>query len=1507
MNDTTRGSRPSILPSLRPSGIFTMELPFGQPPDRVLESTPQKLVGEDLRRTVRALSNNAGKILHRSPLTAAMCWHEAGRLLERRAERPGEAWVCFSRALAVFPDYRPALLGLIRIARSFGADEVLLGLLDALIDRVNEASEKTALLTEAAAVLIRMGDAVGAKKKLKTAVALSDKAMVPRILAAVISSAPAVEKDVWSMIAPLYESTKGTRLSASLARFAAEKEDRRSKEPILGVRPEDVFTDEESLSILWIQFRTHLRRGLMVEAEKALEKMSGKADDRLLERAVSHLLSILRRMNGSRVTKTNENEDDAFSHMVETFLDDDRDHAPAAVQKFRREVRHGGLKDGLALIQMVEERRSSLPLLYSFGPSGVTTPTAKALFRFLKAEASKEIRDPAADATLLKRAVTDGDYPALIEILRRLREETIDADAKWPLKVAECALELELKPQDHSPSSLSGDEAYYTPLPSMMRRAETRHRRLAELCQGEARNSEDPHFVASRLAWAGFHLETLDPFESARLYTEALSCNPSLIFAVKGLERTGTMGKEAAVLFRCAAEASRDESNRAAALLREGMLHLSFKKPAEAASSICEAATLLPKDEALQRIAYSFASSYPKRYPRSYTAALFDGTLKGVHPFLIGALSLFTRPDIACARFEEALQSQPNDPLAKLGRTEALLRSGRASIVSEGLFENLKQVSKDAEKGAVYQRLAHIDRFYHQDEPSAAMFQEALFGLLPGHRSSIVNLAIYALKKQRLDDWRRSLTALSLTTSVADDARVYASLCTLGDPSDTDLVKYIAAHSKPTLLELTFLEGVTDDAGLRLFLLEKICSINPMSRTYLSRFADALAEAGRFEEAVPLFKQSLESRLTVCHNLHRMSECLRETDAHPLLVDTLTIAADTWTVGAFKAKVLYEAAVLALEAVHDPVKSADLCLLALQADPEEDSAFRLADSLFENEAYDPVLWLRLLETRLTGYCDPIDEIVIRAKVLRLLKASDSEAAQSHILATVASVLDNRPVQESPDDDRVAAWDEAIWSALDSLKQASKQALKLTTDGSSYAALLASLGQLYLREYRNETIAEQYFQEAISQDVACSQALGGLAEILRGRGDSVEASRLLERCVASSSDPKEKLEKLLINAAILKDNLNNEKEAEQVLKEARKTAPFDLSAIESLADIYEKQADAGALSILLDSAFQHHGTRLTKEPDNIATYQNLLAIGKRKGEKIVVRMAEDMIAFLETNAGRPSDRPSDRRWSLRPGTNMADPSLDERLCPAAVSAAIRKIFAVLEAPLGRMLGVSSDQMNLESFEKPKRRDKVTQVVSKLAPMFGMAAPEIRVGLTPDLRIAPGSSPVILMPEAVLKSDILGVKMFAAAAALEWIRLGLSITTCVPLSRLRRVLCGLGRIYNPDFRPKGFSETEAEQEALAVREAVPAELIKSLDQFAQYTPDALLADRLDLQFQAAGYRAGLVSAGSIAVALEGLRAVTGILEGPLASLPGGGMLLSFAFSLDFVDIIRRFEAK
>ncbi len=1491
---------PALSSSLRPSGVPDIELPYGVPPSALSTAATGERISRDLRRRIRALANNANKVRRSAPLTAALCWHESGRLLHLHAGRLAEAWICYSRAIAIYPDFKPSLSQLRRLARQAQKRDLMEQLVMAELERTSDALEKSALLSELAAVLIRDEQLEAARGHLKEAIRLAPKALIPRVLLACIASGLGEDGDDMAALSELAPKWEDPAIGSNFRLLLARMEEKRGHLETALARLDTIETDRTSrIQVAWARLRICLKLERYGETLIIIDWLERWLPDPSLVSALSRLKAAiqflcLREPPADGSAAAGALEADRFTRLMIALRAGDRRRAAETAGELYRAAHTAALREALAISKMVDEWRPGEQSALSFGDIDTSTAACRATVAFLKMGTKKEERVPEIPAAALARAVETGNWERAAQVLGTLRAQTPDEDARWPLAVVESAIRLE----HIGPSTKVLDELVKVsgplcrrPLPTILRAFEKRHSRLADIAMSETGGSEDRQFVALRLGWAAYHMESADPFEAARLYTQSLDFDPSLLFSISGLERTsGTRGGDLAKLYLLAHEATDDRRVRARALLRAGVLCLEAGMREEATPLFGEASELLPKDEMLGRLAYQLSVTYPRHAHGRYIKGVLRGGLPNfVGPMYLGTLGLRVAPAIAAEWFDRALKVSPQDTIARRGNTEALIRAGRVSILSERLLAELRTADSDKKKAAIYQRIAHIDRFHRNDDASAALSLLALDELVPGHCPTLVRLAVYLLTKRRIGEISRVLVSLSHAVTDEADGVALARVSAHADlsPAGRSLLTRIAKQDRATILELTSLEGECGSAEERRWLLERIAERLPGTHVFTSRLADAHGALADYERAVAFYKRSLEGKICVVYNLFAMADHLRKWDNPPLLLDTLVIAADYWHTPRYKINALLEAAALAQETIGDDRRAAELALHALSVDPRCDEAFLMGQNLLTARVDDRGMLLRLVELRLAVAKPPFEAVELHLKAWDTLGGygDDVSSAQAEAHLDRAMEIVREGVGKKPEGELDGMDFDAEISAIVNHRRYPHAP---TAD----AALFTALGVIYRGRKDTAEIARQYLDRALALDEKNVEALSHLAEVYLEGGDEVEAAGLLGDLIPLMTSPESKLEKMLLLARIQQEALGDDGAAEGTLQAACRLAPLSLEPLERLADLYERQGDQVALGVCLTSALASHGEALKSDPDDPEVLRRMAVIAERKGEPFLRDIAADLIALARGNAveGRARWRNGPKAGALRE---------EEYIFSSGVTIGLRNALRVIDLPLSKQYGYAAETLQAGEVHRTKRRDPMHQVTVKLARSFGVKDIDVFIGERSALRVSPGEPPGIVFPE-ILRAAGHEARRFAAASALQTLVSGFSLATWMPIERLRRLLHGVVRLLDEEFTVEGVADQKIAAAAAAVGAVVPASTLKALKPSLETLKAALSRKDLGEQLAHVGHRAGLLASGSIVGAVAGLRALANAPEGPLSTVPGADLLLSFAFSRDHLEL-------
>jgi hypothetical protein len=255
--------------------------------------------------------------------------------------------------------------------------------------------------------------------------------------------------------------------------------------------------------------------------------------------------------------------------------------------------------------------------------------------------------------------------------------------------------------------------------------------------------------------------------------------------------------------------------------------------------------------------------------------------------------------------------------------------------------------------------------------------------------------------------------------------------------------------------------------------------------------------------------------------------------------------------------------------------------------------------------------------------------------------------------------------------------------------------------------------------------------------------------------------------------------------------------------------------------------------------------------------------------------------------------------------VGDPTLEDFVSPKQAPAGLRGMLRAVEEPVARMLGATAKQLNLSKDARLDRKHPLSQLVSQLAPAFGVKPePALYVGSGNELRVAPGSPPAVMLPSAALELEDGGAVAFVATTSLILCRSGLGLATLLPEDRLRRLIAALVRLCVPStVPPPDIRSEDLEREVEALREIVPERAIAQIQPLAFDCSAALEHSGVKHSLLTIAHRAGFISAGSLTSAVEGLRAVSGQGAVDLSALPGAGTLMTFVFSKDHLEVRQR----
>ncbi|MFO8074110.1 MAG: hypothetical protein R6V85_19800 [Polyangia bacterium] len=1491
------------------------DLPFGPPPDALRpdrENAARTDAGIEDR--VRSLANNAVEVASRSPMIAASCWHEAGRLLDRRLDRPDRAWICHGRALVVFPEHKPAGDALRRLARRSRDRDLLAAVLEDQIARLTDPLESAAILAEKSSSRLQEDDAPAALEALREAAQAHSGALVPRLLMLPVAVRESEEDDLAESLAAIVEHWP-TRAGGAAARFLlALVEERRERADeslrhLVGVDG----GEERGLGAAesWLGARLALRTG---ETERAVSFLDGLAEG-LGEGDLAEAVRIFSALIGAILDERSTSAESASSRPEQrweaSWVGSLREPSPTAEQRavsLVSEVFSTPRIAAAAELDAALARRVSgaggagLPDAAELAERGPRGRAVAALFGHPVSDPLARVESEREDAgTALFRSLAERSPRNLASALELLRGMAEEDDDRWGLAVAQAALAREDPDAAGEAVDLlrrEGGDLTREPLPSLIRMHAGDAETLAALAEAEADQSQDSAGRALHLAWAAHHLSKVDAGRAEELQRLALEIDPACRPALLALERGRADHLSIGEAYAAAAQASGDEAESAGLLLRAAVHRAAASPDERVLDLLLGAQKVLRRDVELWRatlwISELFPSGIGDRFPEPSAES---GDLRGDEMFALAGVIRDGRPAAATEWLERVVESLPDDPIGRAAYVDALLVSGRWSVVSGLLLAELREAESPEHEARIYVRMADVDLRFGKDASSSVLSLVSLDEVLPGNRTALAKLALFYARQGRDLDLAGVLPGLASALDDDRDAAALAATAWRIDSADPGPLR-IAVERRPSCaVDLVALEGLTDDRAESERCLAQTARLLEGSGIHLSRLADRREESGDFAAALAGRREALELRE---ESLLDREGCVRHLEAlgdFEGVIATCEEMARRAAVGSHRVEKLLQAARVARDRLGDDARAAAECLAALEIDPQNEEAFRMGRALAE-EVGDRGLLAGLIAARIHGIEDQRAKhrllLELGATRLSIGERDPAKIALGLALEIAPADLETRR--------KLAAlhredgeWNESIEHLV--------QAARSTRDPRMGIEIFFDLGVLYMEHTEHLDLAEKSFVKVLGWDRGHFAAMERLAAVYARKENWGRVAQALERLVMMADSEKVKVDKMVELGRTLDARLGRAQDAERLLAEARRIAPLDAGPIEALAEIYTRQRDAMALNVLLDQSLLTQASAIAAEPGRADLYANV--------HRLLTMKADDRLAAIAATAvrlagGDPSRLPEvgalEEHWDI--GMRLADPAVFEFLAPKQVPSGLRETLRITDEPVAKLLGLTAKQQGLGRDARLGRNAPLSVAMGRFAEMLGLRGePQVFVGSAGGIRVTGGPGTAVIVPAAIAESQDAAVVSFAAASAVVLAALGLGMATMLPEPRLRRLVAALVRISVPSYSSPEIEESALEAEAATLRESVSGKLLARLQPFAFECSSALEHPDLREGVLSVGRRAGFLAAGSLEGAIAGLRVEQGATSADLSRLDGAGELMEFVFSKTHQELRRR----
>jgi tetratricopeptide (TPR) repeat protein len=1500
--------RAALLAAIRNDAAS--RLPFGEPPAALAQLETDIAKGtDDAVEFAAALLANARECEGAQPDVFATCMSEAGRTFERRLRRPIEAWYCYGLSFRPNLENRTALMGLARLSRAARDSSALRRVLARMLDEANTPATAVAIAVEKAAQEIAAAEIGEAIDTLRAGLQKAPNAVALEIMMLGLAFEGDDGEALFEALDALAGRSGAPGLDAAMTTACAALEEGfgrmdGAKTRLLSA----VSSGEATLETVWALARIALRSGDGA-ASRALLELRRRCDGDIAA-AFSRLSTAFRACSQPDEGVSEEPEKPALSDPGSpwdlVFLDAVRAGDRAREAEAARAARLFAASPSLAA-GLEESARLASPNddARDLG-APISRPSSRGLaFSRFAAPDDREGEEALAAAyreapvPALHVALSQGRHELAAEALGAMAEDASMSAAEHEIAAARASVLR--SPLDKAGEALEILSAHSStsaqpPLASLTRLHRREAGALSAVALAEAEVAVGEEARSWCLAWAAHHLISSDPERAEALFREALALNPSCGMALHAVERLSGDHAATARSWSKAAESAASEQAKIDALVKAGVHFALAGDVGCAAESFARGAAIAPSDTELRTAALRLTLA-AKRDDAFAQGELpkEDATVDDL--VAIAAASAHGAPLVSLRCFELLRERLPDDPVVEAGLEEARLASSRWSEVSGALFERLKAARTPEEEALVYARLAEIDRHFAADPSSAVLSEAAIAQRLPGHRSTLASLAIHYARQNREADLADVL--LDLSRVVEDDrdgAAAAATSARLGT-SPLPAVRSFAARCPSSLFALAALEAHADDPQERLASLRLLAQMPRAISVHLSRLADALEDLGETEDVLDLRRRALERNPESRLDLFGLARLQRKIGDGVGLLNSMRRMAELTAFPEKRKAHLLEAARVAAEELSDPAQATRLALSVLTQDPRDQEAFELSRNLMASH---PDLGFadEVLEARVAGTDDDDEK---RALLLEQAEVRERRGDPDGAKASLSRVINLFPGDVETRKSLAARhqrdreWPEAIAQLFEAARHVQDPAVGV--------GLFYDLGALYQDHGDRPDLAEKCFMKVLGWDRGHFAAMERLSTVYGALQNWPRRAQALEHLLAMTDDPAVRIEKTVALAEVLDGHLNRSREAEQMLNEARRAVPLDVRPVESLAATYSRQHDSLALNVLLDQALATHAIAIGERPGDAVLYRNLLAILTMKAEDDLAAMAEAALSLLGTEIPeRYATHRAEPWWNV--GARLGDGTAFDFLCPKEVTPGLRETLLAIEEPVSKLLGVSAKHVASSTAAKLDKKHPLAVTIAQYAPSFGVRGePTVYADDIPEIRVAPGSPPAVLVPRSLASSAEDSAVRFAAAASMSLCKMGLGMATLLPDGALNMVIACCVKLAVPGFELRGVDPGPLARELERLRPAIPHKLIERIHPFAFDCSAALEGANLRDAVRTVGNRAGFIAAGTFTAAVAALRIASGASSAPLGEIPGMGGLASFIFSKVHVELRQR----
>jgi tetratricopeptide (TPR) repeat protein len=530
---------------------------------------------------------------------------------------------------------------------------------------------------------------------------------------------------------------------------------------------------------------------------------------------------------------------------------------------------------------------------------------------------------------------------------------------------------------------------------------------------------------------------------------------------------------------------------------------------------------------------------------------------------------------LAQEAMERALALAPDDAQAVQFLRRVYRENAQFEKLRDTLSTLLARAAAPADQTALYEELGEIYTDYLHDPESAVATWKQLLELSPGNRAAILSLEKLFREEQRWADYASiaesklalltdaeelKLTLLDIGSTWLDKlgdpdraAATYEKLIDL-DPNDLDSYPQVEriyeenARYEDLARVLERKLAVTADNADKVMLHERL------GRLFDEKLLDAV-------RALAAYRAAFELDLGNVAVVDEIEKIATRSEKWSELYDVLRALIEA-VEDDRKVEYLLKAARIAAERLGEPEASVALFQRILDLEPENETALKALEQLYE------VLedWNRLAETlkRLSAVSlDPMEKVHYQNAVAHLFedRLKDVERAVTEFRATLD--LDEM------DSEALGALERIFRKNKDFVRLVEVLGRKVNLQPEHEAEIKMEIGDLYEQKIKDATQAIATYEDVLTYHPQHRQALERLESLYGEKEDYRSLAEVFERLLFVVDEAGERL-RVCRNLAMLQEQVFNSKEgAVEYYLKIREIDRNDPEAIENLDRLYRE--------------------------------------------------------------------------------------------------------------------------------------------------------------------------------------------------------------------------------------------------------------------------------------------------------------------------------------------------